>query len=331
MFNQLLRLYRKHSLKTPLEDFTTEVFVGILNMEEEIKDDFIYKFLKLGADNYQLKTQVKYYLDDDTDCIVDFVLEGSDHICFIENKVNSSEGWRQLERYSKVLDIFATEKETKLIYCTKFYEKKDEISHDFNQIRWYEIATFLKPYKENNTVSNFLNFLKKHRMSEELTFTINDFVTFDKMQSSISIVKGYLDRVKPIFAERFGQRKNPKNGCSIEQILQQNRMVYHYEPVFKSSGYSEIKYGFSFEQTAFFVDIFVYHTHEKYQELTEIFKNYPKHFTTLSNGILIGSSLNISSFLNDESADSKIKEWFTESFDFLEKFKAETPEIEWTI
>ena len=107
MLDQLLRLYKKNRTKTPLGDFTTEVFVGLLNMEDGVKESFMTEFLELPKDDDRLKTHMQYSLEDDTNCIVDFVIESESRICFIENKVNSKEGDRQLERYGKVLETFA--------------------------------------------------------------------------------------------------------------------------------------------------------------------------------------------------------------------------------
>ena len=41
MINALLNLYKNNSNKTPLEDFNTECFSGILNMYNDVKKDFI--------------------------------------------------------------------------------------------------------------------------------------------------------------------------------------------------------------------------------------------------------------------------------------------------
>ena len=125
MINNLFKLYLRNTSKTPLEDFTTEAFAGILKYDPIIKNEFIRVFLKIPQGEYQIKTQVKYDLENDMNCIVDLVFENEDIICFIENKVNSKEGYRQLERYSKVLDIYNLEnKKTYLRYCTKYYDNK---------------------------------------------------------------------------------------------------------------------------------------------------------------------------------------------------------------
>src|SRR5690606_23934065 len=102
--------------------FNTECFAGILKMHPEVLISFI-KWIKLPPGNYSVNTQLNYPLVDDRNCIVDMVLENESTICFIENKVNSNEGWEQLNRYSKVLDQ-KTDKKTHLLYCTKKVDPK---------------------------------------------------------------------------------------------------------------------------------------------------------------------------------------------------------------
>ena len=126
MFSKLLSLYNKNSKKTPLEDFTTEIFVGVLNNDNELKIRFCKDFLDLKSSNYIISTQKHYYLENEPKCIVDVVIESDKEICFIENKVNSKEGYNQLKRYSKVLNNLKTEKKkkTKLCYCTEKMKTK---------------------------------------------------------------------------------------------------------------------------------------------------------------------------------------------------------------
>jgi len=57
MFLDLYKLYKKngYSERSPLEDFNTEVFAGILRISIPILNDFI-QLLKLPDDDYEIKT-----------------------------------------------------------------------------------------------------------------------------------------------------------------------------------------------------------------------------------------------------------------------------------
>ena len=145
----MLKRCRHSSQKTPLEDFTTEAFSGILKLEPEIKKKFTEEFPDLPEGLYCHEAQVKYDLPGDSNCIIDFEIKRDSKVCFIENKVDSHEGYRLLERYCKRLDMFSEDgKNTRLFYCTKNYDPKDFEGHDFRQFRWDEIAKFLRQFRE---------------------------------------------------------------------------------------------------------------------------------------------------------------------------------------
>lgn len=122
MFNNLYKLYKKSATdRTPLEDYNTECFSELLQFYPSILNSFV-EFLNLPEGNYKVFTQSKYNLSNDPNCIIDMVLESESVICFIENKVNSKEGWEQLTSYGKVLDSFK-KKQTYLKYCTKHLDE----------------------------------------------------------------------------------------------------------------------------------------------------------------------------------------------------------------
>jgi hypothetical protein len=332
VLNQLLRLYKKHSSKTPLEDFSTEVFVGILNLEEDIRLAFIQDFLKLPETDYNLKTQVKYELEDDQNCIIDFVLEGESSICFIENKVNSKEGYRQIERYCKVLEsLRSPEFSTHLFYCTKFFDKKKLTEHNFKQIRWFQIAIFLKKYNDNKFVKNFSDFLITHNMAQELTINARDFVTLENLQDSINLINGHLNRVKPIFKSTFNAKK-VSDGSSTTQITKHNRMVYYLNNIISTKGWSELKYGFQFNAPSIYVSIYLEKSNPDYKGLMDAVKKMPEFkIVTSDKGSSINIHKNISVFLNDEDADTKIADWFKNGFKIYAELIKNTGNLDWKI
>ena len=94
IYNRLLELYKKNraSEKTPLEDFITEILVGVLENDNELLDSFVNNILEIEGTGFSIESQVKYNLDNDINCIIDIVVSNDENICFIENKVHSSEG-----------------------------------------------------------------------------------------------------------------------------------------------------------------------------------------------------------------------------------------------
>ena len=334
MLNQLLKLYRKHRTKTPLEDFTTEVFVGLLNLEDDIKDKFLYDFLKLPKSEYLLKTQMQYSLKDDKDCIVDFVIESKDIICFMENKVNSKEGYRQLERYGKVLKTYAeNDYETRLFYCTKYFDKKKYEHHNFKQIRWFHIAKFFKQFQENTLANEFINFLTSKDMAQELTFDAKDFLTLENLQSILKTTNNYLDRVKPIFKTTFKTDLKISDARSASQIIKHNRLIYYFKDILGEKGWSELKYGFQLNNPAIYVGIWIDKSNEEFENFVKAVEKEETHFiiNKRKNGISIELKKEISIFLNDEESDSKIADWYKNAFNEFAEFIKSTPELKWKI
>jgi hypothetical protein len=334
MLNSLLKLHNKNPQKTPLEDFTTEVFVGLLKMEENIKNDFISSFLKLPTEeNYRLTTQAHYSLDNDYDCIVDFVIESNNVICFIENKVNSEEGERQLERYGKVLDGYKNEgKTTKLFYCTKYSDKKEYVSHNFDQFRWYEIAKFLKKYEDNGFVNEFIKFLKIYDMAQELTLDAKDFVSLCNLQNIINKMYDYLERVKPLFEKKFINEQKISDGFSMKQLRDYNRLIYYFKEIFSSGGWSELKFGFHFTKLEIYVGIWVDKFNKSYGKFVEYAKQFDiEHKAEIEKGMFIELRKDISIYLNAENAEAEILKWFESAFEKFQEFIKISPDLDWKI
>lgn len=334
MFNELLSLYKKNSDKTPLEDFTTEVFVGILNEEEDIKQKFITDILKLDEDTYQIKTQEKFILEGQQNSIPDYVLYGKNNICFVENKVNSPEGYKQLNRYSKVLDSFSKKNfNTKLIYCTKYADPKERTDHDFLHIRWYQIAQFLKDYQDRSIVKAFIQFLKIQKMAQELTITAQDFIVFENIQKTMSLVSECLDGVKNPFEEKFNIKVSNKE--NISQLREHNNFTYKRHSILGKGGYAEIEYGFSFgePEPSIFAQIWVSSDNSQYKQFVEIIDKQPGSLKSGKGqlGHNLMASTNLSQFLYKDSAINEVSQWFKNAFDDLEKFIKNTPNLHWNI
>jgi hypothetical protein len=313
MFNQLLGLYKSHRTNTPLEDFTTEAFVGILKINSEVRHEFLQNFLGFTEGEYFLKTQVHYPLVEDNDCLVDFVIESDDLLCFIENKVNSVEGERQLERYSKVLNL-QKKRTTKLIYCTKYYEKKLIDIHDFQQIRWFEIAHFLRKFSNNDIVKSFIEFLKRHDMAQELTLTSKDLLTLENLQNTLSIAYEYIERAEPLFKESF--RGDFKYKKYSSDSFKYNRLVNAIENVLGEGANSEIKYGFQLNSLVVYVALYISNRHGSYVDLNQFSKNCQDPFEVNRGewGTSIEIKIPIANYLNDTEAESKINDFFKNSF-----------------
>ena len=344
MFKELLKLYKKNANRVPLEDFTTEAFIGILNIEPQIKNDFIYNFLKLEKDEYFIKTQVFYDLSNDPNCIVDVVIEGDNHICFIENKVNSKAGYKQVERYSKLLEQIKTAEKvkTKFFYCSKFYEKQpiqfeeksDEKNHYFEKRRWFQIASFLKKYSTNKTVQDFLSFLKQHGMSENLEVQDENLFAFQNMSKTIKLTKNYMNRLKPIFKKKFNKGEKVLDGVNISQIINHDRLIYYTGGSISTKGWSHIMYGFKLNEAKLFVQIIVSRGNKQHKEFKLAANKLDKNKYKIINHeerTSINLEQKIEGLAKNVSLEYEIIEWFKMSFDELKKFIDNTNQLDWKI
>lgn len=336
MLNNLYRLYKNNNNKSPLEDFTTESFVGILRFDEYLLNDFCISFLGLEKESFNIKTQVKYSLIDDIDCIVDIVIESEHQLCFIENKVNSREGYRQLERYSKVLDVFKAQgKTTYLFYCTKNFEDKTVVEHNFNQFRWFQVAKFLEKHPSKSAVKeDFLKFIKLKRMSQDLTLTTKSTFVIENLFETIELINGHLNRAKPLFIQTFNKNSKVNDGFSTTQIINHKRLIYYFKEILGSSdGWSEIKYGFQLNSLKIYCGIWIDKKNSEYNNFKNHIINNHYDFEILDkpNGFAIELSESLGKYLNDKNGDEEILNWYRNSFNKFLAVIENSKDLNWKI
>ncbi|MGE7219620.1 PD-(D/E)XK nuclease family protein [Priestia koreensis] len=208
VLERLLQLYNRQnkSGKTPLEDFVTEIVIGILQSHQQLLDRFVNEVLLIDGHNFKVNSQVPFSLPFDQNCIIDLVFENTSTICFLENKVASGEGKRQLERYVAVLQTQKSEmkKETYLRYCTKLYDPKKIKECSFYQFRWQRIYEFFDKQEKTDLIQAFLELLRGENMAGVKDFSIEDMMTMKGIYSVMTKMDEILDLTKGTFTELFG-------------------------------------------------------------------------------------------------------------------------------
>lgn len=339
MFNNLFKLYRTSTLKTPLEDFTTEGLAGILQLNEDIRKSFCLNFLSLPEDNYKIETQYFQAISDNKpNCIVDLVIIGKKHVAFIENKVESSEGIEQLLRYKLALQQNQVEKEKYLFYSTKYADPKDlndftkpeDFKVNFNQFRWYEVAKFLNQYKDIPLVQSYLEFLTSHKMSQDNTIKSEHLVAMENMRKTIDVVEFYIENSKPDFRQYFLGVSLNKN-ASWDEIRVKDRLCYYSENVLNSDkkAWSEVLYAIEFSTLNMIAQIYVDKNHEFYNKylslpLLEGFIKIEFEF-----GTAIQLNTNLGTYLNKPNADKLIRNWYLESFKKIHELIQSQNHLKW--
>ncbi|RHW42837.1 hypothetical protein D1B31_04475 [Neobacillus notoginsengisoli] len=226
IFERLLQLYQKQNScgKTPLEDFVTELFVGILQMDQLLLDGFVNDVLLIDGSDFKVNSQVRFSLPSNQNCIIDLVFENNDTVCFLENKVASGEGHRQLERYVSVLDRLSRDKgkKTYLRYCTKNYDPKAVTGCSFYQFRWQRIYEFLDKQEQTDIIIAFLELLRGEEMGGIKDFSIEDIVVMKGIQDVLAKMDEVLDLARESFIQFFGQPYQ-RDHERLKQLPSQNR------------------------------------------------------------------------------------------------------------
>ncbi|MGQ1911236.1 PD-(D/E)XK nuclease family protein [Marinifilum sp. RC60d5] len=322
MFSRLLRLIQSNTERTPLEDYTTELLVGVLENDCELRDLFCNKFLGLESKEFIVESQKRYKLEGDKDCIIDVVITGENEICFIENKVKSKEGEFQLERYSKVLKgLNNGGLRTKLAYCTERSDPKYIESHDFIQYKWHDVACFFKNNSENILTKLFIDFLIDNKMSRDMTIKSIDLVTMENLLNVVSLIDQTIDNVKDEFEKKFGNISDYRSNSNFKkQIVDHERMCVLSEPAVKGNGWSEILYGVELNGTLV-TQIYIEAKNENHDNFKiEVAKQDEFEYDILDDGTLMYLAQPLGDFLNNEDSESEIEEWFLSSFNKIEEF-----------
>jgi len=330
IFSRLLHLYRANGLKTPLEDFTTEILVGILSKNQEILNCFVNEVLEIPGDNFLIGSQEHFISDIGIlNCRVDIIIRNDNIFCLLENKIGSSEGYEQLTRYGKILDKYNNSYETYLRYCTKFYDKKDFRSHNFLQFRWHDISKFLKKWESTELINDYLQFLKEHHMDYNTTFSASDIIALENFNPLVLKMDAYLQKIKPGFEKQFGRTKDQSN---LKQIKDHSRYIFIKERPF-GNGYNEIGVGFDFKEAPL-LTVWVWCGKENnnlglFKEritsstLPEKFINNGKDWISLRKPL--------TDFISSRQVEVEIEEWFFDSFKLLYGFTQLTAELQWNL
>ncbi|WP_345954016.1 PD-(D/E)XK nuclease family protein [Mucilaginibacter sp. PAMB04168] len=320
-------------IRTPLEDFTTEILAGILSADIALGDAFVNTVLKIPGNGFTFSTQECYDLLDDKfpDCRVDLVVRGQGLICFVEHKVESREGYVQLERYSRVLSHLAeadADLNTYLRYCTKYYDLKSATAHSFQQFRWADVYRFLVSHQtDSDLIRDYLGFLKKHDMSDEMNFTITDLMTLQGLPTVAKKMDRYLAKLRPLFHQFFPLAKI-KDSNNLHQLTNNSRFVFHADSIF-GEGYAELGVGFDFDET---VQLKVWIWVNDKNSSLKLFQQALRSTEFANNGKnWLGIYKPLSDFVSAELMEEQIEAWFAASFAAVKRFSDEHPELVWNL
>jgi len=255
-------------------------------------------------------------------------------VCFIENKVNSGEGWEQLDRYCEALDFHYKSYQKHLVYCTKFTDHKTEYRHRFQQIRWYQIADVLRRYSEEDAyLIDYLEFLNHHNMSQKNTFSPEMVIAMEKIKEASETIEIHVQNSRPYFENIFNLKNSNYQECIIDR---RDRVAGFISPILPGSKNNELLYCIKSSLVKLQTQVFINKSHPKIDDVKEAIEQYILTDKSVKldhrphpDGFVIFMDRKIYDLINDPEADDKIKNWFIDSFyEFSSFFKA-TPELGW--
>lgn len=328
MFNRLLKLHSKANSNTPIEDFSTEIFAFILDKDPKFQSEFTSKVLYINEEKFEVATQKRYSIEGENYAVIDIVLSNRNKIIFIENKVESSEGENQLDKYSKVLEKLSEYEEKHLAYCTKYYDPKEEKRHNFKQYRWHHIADILEK-SDNSIAIEFYKFLKNYNMTKKNDFNTKDLFHLENLKETFSFLDSFLERIRPRFADFFGKPSNPDYSS---QMRKYNRYSFFKSNVFGSGSNNEIGVGFKFEEEPqAYIWIWTTASNTKSSEFNKYLTSEFSDFFDYYDRDFCLFSIDLKFFIGKENSMMELENWYFDKFDELKTFVEKTPDLIWKL
>ena len=340
VFSTLIDLVSGEHCRIPLEDVSSEILSAILRQHDgRLLDRFANEVLGVEGTDYQLQTRVQYRLPSHGITIPDMVLQNGRHLIFVENKVKSPEGKGQLIRYRDVLLTVCGQKTPHLRYCTLHLDPKSIPDVDFAQLRWVNIARFLKQHEPGDLAYEFLDFLEEKEIANMNGFNIVDMAAMVRFKKITSVIETCLtDRPVQELRREFGDVKHNGSGMrsAYSNLPEHNRIAVYVENVIDVKEYSELLIAFQFESmTGLAIPVLVTQLYcDRNASVVDQLISRARDSTDFDvfdepYGILIYREEPIWQFKDPDSQLMAIQDWFIDSIAMFTRFREETKTIPW--
>ena len=250
-----------------LEDFCTDILVGILQKDENLLRRFCIDVLNIPenevGESLRIESQGHHKANEicTKQSFIDIEISGNGFLCFLEMKVESKQNnsqctnERQLPKYNTAL-LRKNYANSYLRFCTKYNEfvpdtdKKDFLKKKgyFEQLRWHKIYKFLSVnFNDDNLVNEFLEFLDSKNMSDRMSIDNKSLelseLSFGQSLKFLTKLTIVLNEVKQKIEESNLIKVRPNN----EYLdLARNRYGLHYEYIEMKSPETSLFIGFDF-------------------------------------------------------------------------------------
>lgn len=335
------------------EDFLTELFIRTLERSRTNSNILCQAFLnKLtginGLNIVDIQSQVTH-----GNRRIDIEIRatdasGEERLIFIENKVGSTEGDRQLPDYAQILSNLVLKQKISrghIIYLTVYYEPKERQvvlagtdKVDFFQCRWGDIYNVLvdtlpKVHIEDRILlQEFTSYLKENGMSKQTTFSPIDLVGLTRMPALVSILEDCLrDEVWERYCNYVGENK-PMTGVNWVSSLRSYNSFKYY-----SSDEFWVSIGFNLKEEYSEASIWI-GASSRHPRCNEVFQATKKYadasndvwkYIEVDNRKGMAANQSLKTFLTEDNHVDVIRKWFIKKMDDLDEFRKEYPNLPW--
>jgi hypothetical protein len=204
LFSRLLNL---NTGSMPLEDFFTELVAYLFNTDKEILYDWLKEINLLDTNtcfDAHISTQREFKPLEGhcsasrPDISIELGDVNSRSIIFIESKIGSQEGYKQLSRYAEILDGLPDFQHKILLYITRDFDPKDKVvilknipesTVRFQQFRWHQFYRFLQLRTDTVLVREITTFMDEYRMAHNNQFSAVDVIALANFTKSLNLME----------------------------------------------------------------------------------------------------------------------------------------------
>jgi hypothetical protein len=251
--------------------------------------------------------------------------------------VNSSEGYKQLQRYEDVLKSI-NKKEKHLRYITKWSEPKINEFINFSQHRWYEIGYILQEnFSENSLVKDYLTFLKTHNMAQQKEITTETVIALKNFYQAYSTAmlhfENGIEAMKISFPLCTTDDYRKEHQQAYKQVVEGARIAHYIPHLFfnDQNHNSEILVSLNIGSVCYQVQVWLNINHQYADILMNKAKEQGDFDVVLKdeNGLMINCNKTLYQFIEVEKSDLAIKEWFKLSLSKIKMLIESLPELDW--
>lgn len=351
LFKRLLQLHQNH---IPLEDFLTEIVAYLFEAYPLILEEWLSTIGVLPCGSYsvdyvatqQKHSPLEHHLTGSRpDLQIGLSNDSEKVLIFIESKVDSHEGYNQLQRYAEILNSFHSIQHKFLVYITRDFDPKNleailsksDNSVKFKQTRWYNFYQFLRSQSQNLLINEICKLLEEYNMALNQQFSPVDVLSLVSFPKAIRLMEETIwGKVYLKFKEIVGGNKHSSN--NLKDLERHER--YIIKKWFQRDWWCGLGYDLRATNAADYPNVLLFlevppfsnQREEIIKAMREIVQKYGWEIGNLDNPgkwARISRQRNLRYFLSREDHVQQIEHFFLESLEELAKIKQEYPHLPW--